>query len=104
MTRGREPLSDEAWKALIERLEGLVARIERLVPATAGEPDWRAGTAFRWRRHARGGELQVVRHPHTIRFEDLKDIDEQKRKLSDNNAQFVAGRSTARSRARPTTC
>jgi len=92
MTRGREPLSDEAWKALIERLEGLVARIERLVPATAGEPDWRAGTAFRWRRHARGGELQVVRHPHTIRFEDLKDIDEQKRRLSDNTAQFVAGR------------
>ena len=36
--------------------------------------------------------LQVVRHPHSIRFADLKDIDEQKRRLRENTAQFVAGR------------
>jgi predicted AAA+ superfamily ATPase len=83
----------DPWKGLVERLEGLVERIERLVPASAGAPDWKAGTAFRWRRNARGGGgLQVVRHPHTIGFDDLKDIDEQKRRLRDNTAQFVAGR------------
>ena len=33
-----------------------------------------------------------MRHPHSIRFADLKDIDEQKRRLRENTAQFVAGR------------
>jgi len=33
-----------------------------------------------------------VRHPHSIRFSDLKDVDEQKRRLRENTAQFVAGR------------
>ena len=80
------------WKDLVDRLDAVVARIERLVPAPARMPDWKAATAFRWRRHGRGAELQAVRHPHTIRFDDLKDIDEQKRRLRDNTAQFVAGR------------
>jgi predicted AAA+ superfamily ATPase len=91
MSRSREAPGDP-WKGLVERLDALVARIERLVPEGAGEPDWRAGAAFRWRRHARGGALHGVRHPHAIRFEDLRDIDEQKRRLRDNTAQFVAGR------------
>ena len=86
-------MSNPDWKALADRLDGIVARIERLVPGPPAEPDWKAGTAFRWRRHRRGGgELQPVRHPHAIRFDDLKDIDEQKRRLSENTAQFVAGR------------
>jgi len=55
------------------------------------EPDWKAH-AFRWRKHPRGGYLEAVRHPHSIRFSDLKDIDEQKRRLRDNTAQFVARR------------
>ncbi|HXN16552.1 MAG TPA: ATP-binding protein, partial [Usitatibacter sp.] len=51
-----------------------------------------AATAFRWRKQARGGYLEPVRHPHSIRFQDLKDIDEQKRRLRENTAQFVARR------------
>ena len=31
-------------------------------------------------------------HPHTIRFSDLKDIDEQKKRLRENTAQFVERR------------
>ena len=83
-------MSDD-WKALARRLEDLLGRVERLVPAAGGEPDWKAH-AFRWRKHARGGYLEAVRHPHTIGFEDLKDVDEQKRRLRENTAQFVAGR------------
>jgi len=79
------------WKRVADRLEGLLERFERLLPPAAAEPDWKA-TAFRWRRHARGGYLEAVRHPHSIRFADLKDVDEQKRRLRDNTAQFVAGR------------
>src|SRR5206468_12810444 len=57
-----------------------------------GQLDWNAASAFRWRKNSRGGYLEAVRHPHTIRFADLKDVDEQKRRLRDNTAQFVAGR------------
>ncbi|HEX3062655.1 MAG TPA: ATP-binding protein, partial [Usitatibacter sp.] len=83
-------MSDD-WKPLARRLEDLLGRIERLLPPAAGEPDWKAH-AFRWRKSARGGYLEAVRHPHAIRFDDLKDVDEQKRRLRGNTAQFVAGR------------
>jgi uncharacterized protein len=83
-------MSDE-WKRVVDRLDKLLERFERLMPPATAEPDWKA-TAFRWRKHARGGYLEAVRHPHTIRFADLKDVDDQKRRLRDNTAQFVAGR------------
>ena len=79
-------------KRLADRLDAFLTRVERLLPAAPGEPDWKAGTAYRWRKNARGGYLEAVRHPHTMRFADLKDIDEQKRRLRENTAQFVAGR------------
>jgi predicted AAA+ superfamily ATPase len=83
-------MSDQ-WKRIADRLDGLAAAIERLLPPAAAEPDWKAH-AYRWRKHPRGGYLEAVRHPHVIRFADLKDIDEQKRRLRDNTAQFVSGR------------
>jgi predicted AAA+ superfamily ATPase len=79
------------WKPLLDRLDGLIARLDRLAPPAAREPDWKAA-AYRWRKQARGSWLEAVLHPHTIGFDDLKDIDEQKRRLRDNTAQFVAGR------------
>jgi hypothetical protein len=79
------------WKPVLDRLERVLERVEGLLPA-ARAPDWKAGTAFRWRKHGQAGSLEVVRHPHTIRFADLRDIDEQKRRLRENTAQFVAGR------------
>ncbi len=79
-------------KRIADRLDDLAKRLERLLPAAHDGPDWKASTAFRWRAHPRGGYLQSVRHPHAIRFSDLKDVDEQKRRLRENTAQFVAGR------------
>jgi predicted AAA+ superfamily ATPase len=84
-------MSDE-WKRIAQRLDEFLSRVERLLPPSGAEPDWKAATAFRWRKSARGGYLEPVRHPHTIGFADLKDIDEQKKRLRDNTAQFVAGR------------
>jgi predicted AAA+ superfamily ATPase len=84
-------MSDD-WKRVAGRVEELLSRLERLLPPDSSQPDWKA-PAFRWRKHARGGYLEAVRHPHTIRFSDLKDIDEQKKRLRDNTAQFVARRS-----------
>jgi predicted AAA+ superfamily ATPase len=80
------------WKHLADRLDAFLARVEKLLPAAPGEPDWKASNAYRWRKNARGGYLEAVRHPHAIRFADLKDIDEQKRRLRENTAQFVARR------------
>jgi predicted AAA+ superfamily ATPase len=81
------------WKPLLERLDALVERLDRLAPAAGREPDWKRATAFRWRKRATGsGYLEGVVHPHRMRFADLKDIDEQKRRLRENTAQFVAGR------------
>jgi uncharacterized protein len=81
------------WKPVLDRLDMLLAQLERLAPPSAREPEWKAATALRWRKHARGGYLEAVLHPHTIRFSDLKDIDEQKRRLRENTAQFVERRS-----------
>ena len=80
------------WDRLVARLEALVARIESMVPAGGPEPDWKSAVAFRWRKRGGRGFLEAVRHPHTIAFSDLKDIDEQKRRLRENTEQFVAGR------------
>jgi predicted AAA+ superfamily ATPase len=84
---------NDDWKGLAARLEALSRQLERLLPPAQPDLDWKAGRAYRWRRNARGGYLEAVKHPHSIRFADLKDIDEQKRRLRDNTAQFVAGRS-----------
>ena len=80
------------WKPVLDRLDRLLERLDRALPPEARETDWKAAHAFRWRRNARGGYLQPVLHPHEMRFADLKDIDEQKRRLRENTAQFVAGR------------
>jgi uncharacterized protein len=80
------------WAGLVERIDAFLARLERLMPPAAGPVDWKSATAFRWRKHDRGGYLQAVRHPHVIRFADLRDIDEQKKRLRENTQQFVEGR------------
>jgi predicted AAA+ superfamily ATPase len=84
-------MTDEL-KRIADRLDALAARVEAMLPPAGAGPDWKASSAFRWRKNARGGYLEAVRHPHAIRFSDLKDIDEQKRRLRENTAQFVAGR------------
>jgi predicted AAA+ superfamily ATPase len=82
----------EDWKPVLERLDALIARLDRVLPAERAAPDWKGAIALRWRKQGSGGWLEGVRHPHVITFADLKDVDEQKRRLRENTAQFVAGR------------
>lgn len=77
---------------LIIRAEALLERIEALLPAPLEPPDWRAATAFRWRKRNGRGVLQAVAHPHRIRLKDLRDVDEQKRRVDQNTRQFLAGK------------
>jgi hypothetical protein len=77
---------------LIARAEALIDRVEVLLPQPARAPDWSAAVAFRWRKRGARGALEPVAHPHAIRLDDLRDIDEQKKRIDQNTRQFVAGR------------
>src|SRR5262252_10674323 len=76
--------------ALLARLEGILERVEAVLPPAPPPPDWTA-TAFRWRKRSGRGFLQAVRHPHTIRLDDLVAVEQQKQAIDVNTRQFVAG-------------
>lgn len=77
---------------LITRLELLIDRVERALPAVHPLPDWSAG-AFRWRLATSGhGYLQVVKNPHQIDLNSLQNVENQKQAIVRNTAQFMANR------------
>ena len=74
----------------LTRAEGLLARLESILPNAAQQaPDWQAAAAFRW-DHA-----QRVLHPvanfQRISLADLLGIDDQKQRIQQNTNQFVQG-------------
>jgi predicted AAA+ superfamily ATPase len=85
----RKP-SGEALGRALDRIESLVERVEGWLPPQPAPPDWGA-RAFRWRKRGQRGFLQAIRHPQTIRLDDLVAIDEQKRAIDGNTRQFIAG-------------
>jgi len=76
---------------LIARAEGVLARVESLLPPLAADPDWSKVTAARWRKRSGRGYLQAIPHPHAIRLDDLVAVDDQKHTIDANTRQFVAG-------------
>jgi predicted AAA+ superfamily ATPase len=76
---------------LIERAQGVLARLEQLLPPPAPPTDWRASIAFRWRKRNGHGAIEPVRHVHRIRLADLQGIDAQKALVERNTRQFVEG-------------
>ncbi len=78
---------------LLRRADALLGRLERLLPHALEAPDWQAAHAFRYRKRGGHGVLEPVRHPATIRLQDLREVEPQKERLVRNTAQFVAGRS-----------
>jgi len=85
-------MATTAVDALIARAEGLIARLESVLPRPVSAPDWNAAPAFRYRRRGAHCVLEPVRHRATIRLTDLKEVDAQKERLLRNTEQFVAGR------------
>lgn len=75
----------------LARAEALLARVETLLPPVAPDIDWMA-PAFLWRRQQGKGYLQAVARPHSIRLEDLHDIEAQKEQVERNTRQFLSGR------------
>jgi predicted AAA+ superfamily ATPase len=85
-------IASSSFESLIARAEGLLARLEAVLPHPATAPDWGASVAFRDRRRGSVGVLEPVRHVAPIRLTDLQEIDGQKERLVRNTEQFVAGR------------
>ncbi len=81
-------------KAIAERAESLLARIETLLPSTDA-PDWDSAVAFRWRVKATGLGRQCWLQPvpiiPSIRLADLQHVDDQKAAINQNTKQFVRG-------------
>ena len=85
----RSPGDDAS--GLMTRAESIVARLERLLAPEAPEIDWKASTAFRWRKRNGRGAIEPVAHVHRIALRDLQGIDDQKRLVEDNTRQFIDG-------------
>lgn len=76
---------------LIEQTEGLLSRLEQLLPRDAAPTDWSASIAYRWRKGGGRGQIEPVRHVHRISLKDLQGIDAQKELVEQNTRQFVEG-------------
>lgn len=76
---------------LIDRLDSLLDRAERLLPDPPPLPHWKTANAFRWQRQGNRGWLQPITHADTIRLADLIGIDRQKNAVSRNVRQFISG-------------
>ena len=87
------PLNDPAQQlsSFLARAEKLLERLEPLLPPASQLPDWRAASAFRWRKKGQRGYLQAIARLPAIRLKDLRDIDDQKSRIDANTRQFVAG-------------
>ena len=86
-------MSSASLESLLLRAEGVLSRLESVLPQPLAAPDWQASLAFRYRKRAGRGLLEPVRHVGRMRLDDLKEVDAQKERLVRNTAQFVAGRS-----------
>lgn len=76
---------------LFVRAEGLLARLEKLLPGEPAPTEWKDSIAFRWRKRSGHGTIQSVAHVHKISLADLRGIDRQKKIVEQNTRQFVDG-------------
>ncbi len=82
---------DVELKAFLQRAEGLLARIEPLLPAQPPVIDWEHTLAARWQRDGRSGYLAPLEVNLDLCLDDLIGIDRQRDLLAANTQQFVDG-------------
>ncbi len=76
---------------MFTHIERLLERLEALLPPIRSTPCWDKTIAFRWQRDAGKGYLEPVRHPHHIRLQSLRNIEQQVAAIDRNTRQFLAG-------------
>jgi predicted AAA+ superfamily ATPase len=83
-----------ALTSAMSRFERVLERVEALLPPAPPAPDWTV-LAHRWRTSSAGsggrGWLEPVRHVAHVAFDDLQNVDRQKRMVLQNTRQFVQG-------------
>jgi hypothetical protein len=77
--------------AFLDYAEGVLARLEPLLPALRPPIDWTRTLAARWQREGRGGYLLPLDVNIDLRLKDLIGIDTQRDQLERNTRQFVDG-------------
>ncbi len=75
----------------LTRAEGVLARLDAMLPPATPEIDWDSAVAFRWRKKQGRGFLQPVAHVSAITLGDLQNIERQKALIEQNTRQFVQG-------------
>ena len=80
----------EKLERFLDRAEGLLSRLEVILPSSQQQiPDWQSAAAFRWDHQQR--RLHPVPNFQRIALSDLLGIDEQKQRIRQNTLQFVRG-------------
>ncbi|MBA1244900.1 ATP-binding protein [Pseudomonas japonica] len=82
---------DSRLSAFLERAEGVLARLEPLLPAPRPHIDWANTLAARWQRDGREGYLLPLEVSLDIRLSDLQGVDNQRNQLERNTRQLLEG-------------
>lgn len=82
-------MPDKDLKTIAERLDRLLALVERAVPATTPVPQFDAADAFVWQAAAR--KLQPVAEVSRVDLSLLKGIDRMRDILAENTDRFARG-------------
>ena len=75
---------------LIARAEGLINKLENLLPTQNPPVDW-ASVAWRWLNINGKSQLQRVQNPHQINLANIHFVDAQKSEIVRNTRQFLQG-------------
>jgi len=82
---------DSRLNAFLQRAEGVLVRLEPLLPALRDDIDWQHCLAARWHREGRSGYLQPLQVSLDLNLNDLIGVDRQREQLARNTHQFVQG-------------
>ena len=82
-------MSEDTFKPIVDRLDRLIAAIERAVPQVSPRPDFDAADAFIW--NAAGRRFLPVAEVNRVEIGLLKGIDRLRDILRDNTERFTQG-------------
>ncbi len=71
--------------------QGVLARLEPLLPALRPAIDWQQSLAARWQREGRSGFLAPLKVSLDVGLDDLIGVDRQRSQLARNTQQFLRG-------------